>query len=934
MKLRSHHFWGLSLLGLLSQPLTAPLLITPLQASDFNSQEWANDSASRSSDDNFNLSGSQNDFNTTSLATDESSSDSEAIEDSDDDTIDMQVENSMALSVVDNQNSGMSLILASNEFKNLSNKGKDIYLELCEVRKNKSPEMALSITPRERELTVQLYAEINKYEYLPDMFKEKSEIEKDEKYINQKATASAYDKRMEILEANYDNQKDSKGKTFKKVYSKKESKIVEVDSPKKYKRLRKKSEKNEDGTRRKQVDIDFDSFSDNDDSNTISIEESGESIEDDLHGFVVPNGFSDEESLNKHVEKNFKREMKRKNANSNKKGKQSTFEPDWDIFEDEDDDDSSKATKSKSVNSNNNNNNNNQPKQQLSPKKSTKRKLESDNDTFGDAAYDDAHPNRIFAQNKIAKITPARSSSKDPAHTNPDINSLKERKIVIYDTETTCITHLCDAQFVEVAAMLVENGIPRKSIHIYLNPNDKKSWEGAEKAHGLGVTFLRPQTRFHKIAKHLQEFFGDEIRCAHNGFAFDDKLLNYEFTRAWMFFHFRKMLQPDVDLSDVLPSTIVFDDAKILAGHEKLKAAGIVKAKGDGPQVNLDQTATALASAAMLYFSKEHMSKDTLRDDKSESGNKAGPMMFQGNRILPDPETHPKHYEAATSRLAWFGLIKVPTDTWTQRQKLNLPHEKMVRDAIITAEFHLRVILDLFQSNILDEDAFREDKIDREKMFDTLYYARENKDVFVRGTTITNLKLDSLLDYYGINRYDREHGNHGAGIDTSLLFQALQSMIGETYPKGTHLWEISKLAQGDQEKYFFKKNSIAEFDEEGKFICATLLHDDMTGRTEFGDPDKKNHVEPVKKPYQPFVKKVVAPVNNTPIIRSSPIQAPIFVNTTPTINPVHVRWPNRPPQFAQGTTHNTTNTNTAMPATLSPSTLKAANGTKEKIVNQ
>lgn len=402
---------------------------------------------------------------------------------------------------------------------------------------------------------------------------------------------------------------------------------------------------------------------------------------------------------------------------------------------------------------------------------------------------------------------------------NHDIPVNMGGTITFYDSETTTLSPKCGGRFVELAAIKAIDGIPRETLHILFNP-DMKSWDGAFKAHGLHESYLRAQAPFHKVAKYIEDFFGQDVRSAHNGFKFDDPYLNFELRRARVFWQFRQMISPDVDFKDSAPRTALLEEETVTKGHELLKELGIVTESST--HENLDAKANSLAAAAMLYFFKDHMNQLELglNDDK-----KPGPMMYLDGNMLPDPEVYPQNHEAAVARLAWFRLIRQDTDTSEQRAQLKQPYAKYMRDAIQTAEVYLLATYRMFQDSILDEVAFQANPVDVKQMFDTLVYVRSHQDQFTKSIHIDNHKLDSVIDYYGLNRHARETGTHGAAIDTSLLFQVARKLLGASDTE-----DVTNLLSKNQvelEEYLFAKNSIQYFDEHGKLVSSALLHDDQ-----------------------------------------------------------------------------------------------------------
>ena len=416
---------------------------------------------------------------------------------------------------------------------------------------------------------------------------------------------------------------------------------------------------------------------------------------------------------------------------------------------------------------------------------------------------------RDVIENVLDKCVKRRKTEKETQ--NIKIKTIEEEltqgKVCFYDTETTSIHPKCGGRVCEFAGMLVENGRPKKTMHVYFNP-DVKSWDGAYKAHGLSESFLRAQTPFTNTAKLVKDFLSESIRCAHNGRNFDDNYINYELMRAKIFDTFKEILCPESNAKSFIKK-----------GNAKLRKHKIIysSAKKNVSVVNIVQEANYLTNATMVYFYRDYFNQEIIN-------GKIGTRMFVEKNILPDPEKYPKNYEAALLRLAYFRLIRIPTDTQEQRKKLTIPLTKTVKDAADRAEKYIKAVVDIFESKTLNEDDYNCDIIDRTQMFDTYEFARENNQVFVRNASVDNLKLDGLIDYYGINRYEREAGKHGAGIDTDLLFQVTKKMFG-----------VKEDILSENLPPLFKKNSLIEFNEKGEVIKTTLIHNDRICE-EFGDP--------------------------------------------------------------------------------------------------
>ncbi len=419
------------------------------------------------------------------------------------------------------------------------------------------------------------------------------------------------------------------------------------------------------------------------------------------------------------------------------------------------------------------------------------------------------------------KLSMPKWKASQSIHKNPELAPNLAGTFVVYDSETTTLSPKCGGRLVELAAIKIGDGVPLETLHILFNP-DMKSWDGAFKAHGLHESYLRAQAPFFKVAKYVEDFFGQDVRCAHNGFKFDDPYLNFELRRARVFWQFRQMLSPDSDFAADAPASSVIDKDTAKKGYDLLKLLGIVT--DTNLHENLEAKANSLASAAMLYLFKDHMNQLEMgykADDK-----KPGPMMFLNGNMLPDSEEYRDNHEAAVARLAWFRLIRQDTDTFEQRAMLKQPYVKYIRDAIQIAEVYLSAAYQIFQTNILDEVAFRANPLDTSKMFDTLVFVRGNQEQFTRAVSIDNHKLDSLIDYYGLNRHARETGTHGAAIDTSLLYQVLRKLAGAEDTNPALVALLSK-TQVEIEEFLFAKNSVNSFDEKGKLVSTAVLHDDQ-----------------------------------------------------------------------------------------------------------
>lgn len=460
-------------------------------------------------------------------------------------------------------------------------------------------------------------------------------------------------------------------------------------------------------------------------------------------------------------------------------------------------------------------------------KRATEELSDSEEETLTEAP-----PLKIY-KGKDGPVSLPKFKTTTSMHANPQIGALKGT-IIVYDSETSALSPKCGGRFVELAAIKIVDGVPSETLHILLNP-DMKSWAGAFKAHGLHESYLRAQAHFYDVAKQIEDFFGQDIRCAHNGFKFDDPYLNFEITRARIFWQLRQMLTPQQDFMNTVPTSALLSSDIAQKGHTILKEFGLVS--DTTVQENLQEKANLLASAAMLYFYKDHMSKVTTGTDTEP---KPGPLMFRDGKIMPDSETYPENHEAAVARLAWFRLIRQDTDTFEQRALLKHPYPKFIRDAIQSSEVYLSAIVKIFEKNILDEATFKIAPLDPTKMFDTLVHVRNHQQQFTRAVTVDNHKLDSLIDYYHLNRHARETGTHGAAIDTSLLYQVLRKLVGAQDATNPALQTLLSKSQTEIEELLFEKNSIRHFDEAGQVTATIRLHDDQISGTTHDRNGRRN----------------------------------------------------------------------------------------------
>ncbi|MCA1493344.1 DNA polymerase III subunit epsilon [Sinorhizobium alkalisoli] len=101
---------------------------------------------------------------------------------------------------------------------------------------------------------------------------------------------------------------------------------------------------------------------------------------------------------------------------------------------------------------------------------------------------------------------------------------------IIFDTETTGLDNRED-RVIEIGGVELENHFPTgRSIHIYINPGDRKVHPDALAVHGITDEFLRDKPPFADVVEEILEFFGDARWVAHNA-AFDMGFVNAELER-------------------------------------------------------------------------------------------------------------------------------------------------------------------------------------------------------------------------------------------------------------------------------------------------------------------------------------------------------------------------------------------------------------------
>lgn len=104
---------------------------------------------------------------------------------------------------------------------------------------------------------------------------------------------------------------------------------------------------------------------------------------------------------------------------------------------------------------------------------------------------------------------------------------------IIFDTETTGLDNRED-RVIEIGGVELENQFPTgRTIHIFINPGNRKVHPDALAIHGITDEFLKDKPPFAEVADQILEFFGDARWVAHNA-TFDMGFVNAEFARLGM----------------------------------------------------------------------------------------------------------------------------------------------------------------------------------------------------------------------------------------------------------------------------------------------------------------------------------------------------------------------------------------------------------------
>ena len=107
------------------------------------------------------------------------------------------------------------------------------------------------------------------------------------------------------------------------------------------------------------------------------------------------------------------------------------------------------------------------------------------------------------------------------------MNSIKQQRQVVLDTETTGINPKEGHKIIEIGCVeLINRRLTQNRFHVYLNP-DREIDTGAIEVHGITNDFLQDKPRFADVAKDFMAFTRDAELIIHNA-PFDVGFLNHE----------------------------------------------------------------------------------------------------------------------------------------------------------------------------------------------------------------------------------------------------------------------------------------------------------------------------------------------------------------------------------------------------------------------
>ena len=104
---------------------------------------------------------------------------------------------------------------------------------------------------------------------------------------------------------------------------------------------------------------------------------------------------------------------------------------------------------------------------------------------------------------------------------------------IIFDTETTGLDSRED-RIIEIGGIELDNHFPTgRTLHLYINPGDRKVHPDALAVHGITDEFLSDKPAFADVAEQIMSFFEGAKWIAHNA-TFDMGFINAELGRLGM----------------------------------------------------------------------------------------------------------------------------------------------------------------------------------------------------------------------------------------------------------------------------------------------------------------------------------------------------------------------------------------------------------------
>ena len=101
---------------------------------------------------------------------------------------------------------------------------------------------------------------------------------------------------------------------------------------------------------------------------------------------------------------------------------------------------------------------------------------------------------------------------------------------IIFDTETTGLESKLD-RIIEIGGVELSNHFPTgRTLHLYINPEDRKVHPDALAVHGITDEFLQDKPKFAEVVDQIRDFFEGARWVAHNA-TFDMGFINAEFAR-------------------------------------------------------------------------------------------------------------------------------------------------------------------------------------------------------------------------------------------------------------------------------------------------------------------------------------------------------------------------------------------------------------------